>query len=433
MASPVYDPHESRYWDPSDLLDEQRRQYDVCHGCRLCWNLCPAFPKLFDLTDKVEGESRQLEATEIAPVEDLCFQCKLCWVVCPYTDPHDYKLDIPRLIQRSTALKAKVSGIPFARKLSSDQDRLAKLVGGPLAPITNLVNSIKPMRQLSAIVTGIHPDAKLPTYQTPTVTKWFNRKYGEVNRLPEEPSGKVVFFASCTVDYSEQQIGHAILKVLDHNNVQVAMPGQRCCGMPLVDAGDYAGAETKMMHNLRMLSSWVDDGYDIVVAQPTCALMIREEYLRNSRDQDLASKVSRNTYEFGHYLVSMARADLLTREFSNALGRVAVHVACHTRAQAVGNNSVRILGIVPDTQVEVTESCSGHDGFWGISKEYFPLSLKVGQKLFNNLGANSPDLVVSDCPLAAHHIEIGTGYRPVHTAEALAMAYGLIPMTKVSE
>lgn len=29
-----------------------RRVFEVCHGCRMCFNLCDSFPKLFELIDK---------------------------------------------------------------------------------------------------------------------------------------------------------------------------------------------------------------------------------------------------------------------------------------------------------------------------------------------------------------------------------------------
>ena len=31
--------------------DEMRRVFEVCHGCRKCFNLCDIFPKLIDLID----------------------------------------------------------------------------------------------------------------------------------------------------------------------------------------------------------------------------------------------------------------------------------------------------------------------------------------------------------------------------------------------
>ena len=122
MVSPAFDPKEPRYWEPDDLLAEERRQFDVCHGCRLCWNLCPTFPALFELTDSVEGDLSKVGREELDHVEELCFQCKLCWVVCPYTEPHDLAMDVPRLLTRAKAIHAKEKSIPLAQKMIADQD-----------------------------------------------------------------------------------------------------------------------------------------------------------------------------------------------------------------------------------------------------------------------------------------------------------------------
>jgi len=425
MPSPVTNTTDPRYWDEADLLAEQRRQYDVCHGCRLCWNLCPMFPDLFDLTDSVEGEMEQIGAERFAQTEDLCFQCKLCWVVCPYTAPHEYDLDVPRLVARAKFQRAEKNGVGLAKKLTADQDRLAKLAGGPFAPLTNFANKFPPARLMTEAALGIHRKAKLPEYRTQTFPSWFRKRYGDAMRPSGAPAGKIALFPGCTSDYSDVQIARAAVAVFERNNVEVVVPEHQCCGMPLMDAGDYKGAAKKRGYNLRRLSALVDDGCDVVSLQPTCALVLRDEYPKMSEDADAAQKVAEHTYEAGAYLVRMAREKTLKRDFERELGKVAVHVACHTRAQAAGVNSPRLLGIIPGTTVETVESCSGHDGTWGISKKHFPMALKVGEKLFTNLQKNVPDLLVSDCPLAARHIEIGTGRRPVHTMQALAAAYGL--------
>lgn len=422
---PASNTNEPRYWDDQDLIAEQRRQYDLCHGCRLCWNLCPVFPDLFNLTDSVEGEMEQISANQFSQIESNCFQCKLCWVVCPYTSPHDYNLDVPRMIARSKFVRAKNEGIPFSKKIIADQDRLAKLAGGVFAPLTNFVNSFSPSRMISELVLDIHRDAKLPQYHTQTFSSWFNQHYGDRLKPSENPVKKVAFFPSCTIDYNDTQIGKAAISILAHNNVEVILPDHQCCGMPLMDIGEYKKSLDKMNFNLNALSSLIDQGYEIVVAQPTCTLVIREEYPRMSADEELSQKVAAHTMEIGTFLTQLAREKLLKRDFKNPLGKVAFHVACHTRAQAKGINSPRLLGIIPETSVETSEHCSGHDGSWGVGKNTFPLALKVGEKLFGNLSKNSPDLMVSDCPLAARHIEIGTGIRPVHTVQALAAAYGL--------
>ena len=49
----TYDPFHPQYYVESDLRDELTRVYDLCHGCRLCFKFCPAFPTLFDFIDQL--------------------------------------------------------------------------------------------------------------------------------------------------------------------------------------------------------------------------------------------------------------------------------------------------------------------------------------------------------------------------------------------
>src|SRR5438552_2017900 len=95
----TYNPNDEKYWDPKALAMEVERVFDICHGCRLCFNLCPSFPALFSAVDGHGGDVRSLTRQEKDRVEELCFQCKLCYVKCPYTpeDGHEFQLDFPRL------------------------------------------------------------------------------------------------------------------------------------------------------------------------------------------------------------------------------------------------------------------------------------------------------------------------------------------------
>ena len=51
----TYDPTDPKYFDPAALREELDRVFDLCHGCRLCFNLCPSFPTLFDVVDAHDG------------------------------------------------------------------------------------------------------------------------------------------------------------------------------------------------------------------------------------------------------------------------------------------------------------------------------------------------------------------------------------------
>ena len=86
-----------------------RRVFDICHGCRRCFNLCDSFPKLFDYIDESdEGEVSSLSSDKFKPVVDACTLCDMCFMTkCPYVPPHEFDLDFPHLMLRYRMLQKK--------------------------------------------------------------------------------------------------------------------------------------------------------------------------------------------------------------------------------------------------------------------------------------------------------------------------------------
>src|SRR5947208_15399941 len=133
----TYDPTHPKYADEAALPGEMTRVYDLCHGCRLCFNLCPAFPSLFDFIDRRDGAVDALTTAEQDRVVDECYQCKLCFVKCPYVPPHEWALDFPRLMLRAEAVKHKQRMVDPATEFLGRTDLLGKL-STAASPIANL-------------------------------------------------------------------------------------------------------------------------------------------------------------------------------------------------------------------------------------------------------------------------------------------------------
>ena len=119
-----YNPNEAKYWDRAKLDKEIERVFDICHGCRLCFNLCPSFPALFSAVDAKGDDVRNLTAAENQRVIDLCWECRLCEVKCPYTprDGHEFQLDFPALILRARAVDAREHGVKLRDKMLGNPD-----------------------------------------------------------------------------------------------------------------------------------------------------------------------------------------------------------------------------------------------------------------------------------------------------------------------
>jgi glycerol-3-phosphate dehydrogenase subunit C len=103
------------FYDEAKLDAELRRVFDVCHGCRRCFNLCDSFPKLFDLVDGSEScELDTVDSADFAPVIDACTLCDMCFMSkCPYVPPHEFNLDFPHLMLRYRAVQNRKGEVPF--------------------------------------------------------------------------------------------------------------------------------------------------------------------------------------------------------------------------------------------------------------------------------------------------------------------------------
>ncbi|HET9961509.1 MAG TPA: 4Fe-4S dicluster domain-containing protein, partial [Nitrospiraceae bacterium] len=73
--------------DQGVLEKETLRIYDICDGCRRCFNLCPSFNTLLDRIDEYQSDVTKLTPSDHHRVVDECYYCKLCFNHCPYTPP----------------------------------------------------------------------------------------------------------------------------------------------------------------------------------------------------------------------------------------------------------------------------------------------------------------------------------------------------------
>jgi glycerol-3-phosphate dehydrogenase subunit C len=416
------------YWDSKALDREMRRQYDVCNSCRLCFNLCPGFPKLFEHFDAehVDADPEKLTANQLFEFVDLCYNCKLCFIKCPYTPPHKFLIDIPKLVMRARANKVEEEGLDLRERMLSSPDEIGP-VASKLAPVANFANKNKINRLLMEKTAGIHRDKILPKFHSQTFEQWF-RKNALLATFTARSGLKVAFFHTCIVNFNEPRIGQAAIRVCEKNGIEVKDPkGQRCCGMPYLDSGRTALALEHFRDNVKTLLPFVRRGYDIIVPEPTCGMMLKKEYADylQGNERDEAIEVSKRVFDLAEYLVKLNNEGKLNKEFTSKPGKVAYHQPCHLKYQAIGNKSLELLRLTGAEVIFIDKGCSGHDGTWAMKKEYFDMAQKVARGLHRGVKESEADLVATDCSLAGLQIEQGTGRKTVHPIEVLARAYGI--------
>ncbi|MGH9782675.1 MAG: anaerobic glycerol-3-phosphate dehydrogenase subunit C, partial [Terriglobia bacterium] len=421
-----FDLQSTEFWDPEAMKQEITRVFNVCHGCRVCYQLCPSFVKLFEVTDDVAGvfgEVDELSTKQINDVVDLCYQCKICDPICPYTPPHTLDIDFPRTLVRYSLIRKKQQGHALADYLLGDTDLMGTLASYA-APIVNWANRNRLLRGALEEYLGVHRDRQLPTFHAQTFRRWF-RKHA---RRAAPPKGrkqeKAALFYSCMVNYNDPEIGKATVAVLEKNGIECSVPPQQCCGLPFVDAGLLDRARKKIRSNVAVLSQAVRQGYKIIVPSASCSYMLKHEYPAFLPTDD-TRLVSKNTYDLSEYLMKLNGEGKLDLDFTQDVGKLRYHQPCHLMAQEMGVKAEELLNLIPGADVNRLQACSGHDGTWSVKKEYFEESMKVGKPLFNFMQADKDACCVTDCPLSAIQIEQGTGMKAIHPIHVLAKAYGL--------
>ncbi len=143
-------------------------------------------------------------------------------------------------------------------------------------------------------------------------------------------------------------------------------------------------------------------------------------------DADL-KRVAARIFDPFDYLMRRHAAGLLRTDFKQPLGKVSYHVACHLRVQNLGLKTRDVLRLVPDTQVEVIERCSGHDGTYGVKKEFRAASVRIGRPVAQRVASAQAAHYSSDCPMAGHQIEsiLEEKRAPEHPLALLRLAYGI--------
>jgi len=423
----TYDPRHPRYRDEADLRDELTRVYDLCHGCRLCWNLCPSFPTLFDAVDGHDGNVAAMTTAEQDQVVDECYQCKLCYVKCPYVPPHEWALDFPRLMLRAEAVKHDQRKFDTANEFLGRTDLLGTMSTAG-APIVNRLSG-KPgslSRKLMEKAVGIAAERLLPPYAKQRFSTWWKKRARPSNATDARRS--VALFPTCLVEYQDPTIGHDLVKVYERNAVRCELPdGVVCCGMPWLDGGDVDNFMKQATRNVEVLAAEVRKGNDIVVPQPTCGYVLKREY-PDYVGGDAAKLVAEHTYDAAEYLMKLHRdSGGLDTDFAGDVpASVAWHAPCHLRAQNIGYKS-RDLMKLTGAEVTVIDKCSGIDGTWGYRKENYELSRKIAQPLAEAVRTTDADIVAGDCHLANGAILQETGTKPIHPIQVLARAYGIEP------
>jgi glycerol-3-phosphate dehydrogenase subunit C len=398
---------------------------DECIKCNICTSYCPVAA----VTDKFPGpkyagpqaqrfrKARQPHTPDHSV--DYCSACRVCNEVCPNG------VKIAEMNVRAKAQIAVDRGIPLRNRLLGRNEMLGKI--GSLAPhLANLGFHNPLSRYMAEKLMGVARRAPIPRWSTEgDFETWFKRTSGDRLRSRK----KVVYFHGCSTMYYEPQVGKAAVAVLERNGYEVIVPPQNCCGLPMLNNGEFPGAEKLYRSNIRKLLPYADQGYPIVGTSVSCVLVLREEASELLDFEDDATRRLRTAmWDISEWLRDLNDHGELDTDFGELKMILPYHVTCQTRAHRMGRPALDVMSLIPGLDVrEGNARCCGLAGTYGYKAEKYDIAMKVGEEAFRFVQAQGPDarMVASDSEICRWQLQHGTGKMVRHPVEILAAAYGL--------
>ncbi|MHB8262308.1 MAG: heterodisulfide reductase-related iron-sulfur binding cluster [Acidimicrobiales bacterium] len=344
--STTYNPDDLLYSDSGDVRQELDRVFDICHGCRVCFNLCPSFHDLFTAIDRYDGHAEQLTVAEQDKVVEECYQCKLCALRCPYVPPHEWSLDFPKLMMRAMIQRRGDGRMPLRERISEEVLSRTDLSGRVATAFSDLINPVVAarngvVRKVMDATSGISSQRLLPPYAKRRFSTWFRRDHiakvairgsrsdggaresnGATDRAADRAADRagpsagtvgdrreVAIFPTCFVEYMDPGIGRDLVGVLEHTGTTCSLPkGIRCCGAPWLHSGRVDKFRKVAKANIEAMQDDLERGSLVIVPQATCGYVIRKDYPALV-DGDGAKLLASRVRDPAEYLLDLRRSD----------------------------------------------------------------------------------------------------------------------------
>jgi FAD/FMN-containing dehydrogenase/Fe-S oxidoreductase len=389
--------------------------------------MCPSFMATGEELHSTRGRAHmlwELMQGEILPHQwknkqvkeslDLCLSCKACKSECPVSvDMATYKAEF--LAHHYDGESRPLSHYAFGRI-----DVFAHLAS--FAP--NLVNTINNAPVVGTLIKKalhIHPQRTFPRFAEPfTPDRRLARDARRRDRRPALPSTapEVFLWADTFNNYFHPATMRAAHQVLTTAGFRVTLPTQHlCCGRPLYDFGMLDTAKKYLLKTLNVLTPQLTAATPIVVLEPSCASVFRDELTNLLPNDPRALKLRDQTFLLSEFLIKHAphyRPPQIDE-------KIIVHGHCHHRATMGMHDEIALLRLT-GANVELLDSgCCGMAGPFGFEKDKFDLSQKLGERvLLPAVRDNRKAIIVSDGFSCCEQITQNTHARPMHLAEVLA-------------
>jgi Fe-S oxidoreductase len=342
-------------------------------------------------------------------VMDLCLSCKACKSECPSN------VDMAKMKSDISQKYYDTHGISLRDRMIRDASFMSAMFSGWPARWINTLQNSRWFKQILSRNVGFDHRRNLPEYSSEPFYKWFSKRKPVVQRLPR----KVVLFADTYLNYHEPQIGIAACKLLEALGFEVILAHVGCCQRPKISHGFLRDAKKEGTKTALKLKPWMDQGYQVVVCEPSCASALNDDLPDLIDDQALGKQLKAQVLLIDEFVANeLSSGDYKLRVTAH---NIAIHGHCHQKAlYGIG----ALKGIYQQAQVSINEipsGCCGMAGSFGYENEHYEISKKIGEEILFPAVEKLKDqcTVVANGFSCRHQIEHFTGTTAKHWVETV--------------
>ncbi|MBN1356619.1 FAD-binding protein [bacterium] len=397
-----------------------------CSGCGACRAYCPVFRATGDEMATPRAKANLISwlitnsAVEtmggVGPEEkallDTCIACGTCLNECPSG------VNIPYIVQTAKWVHREDWGTPVADRIVTSSGRMGK-IGSVQPQLANRLLGNRLARKVLEKTAGIDMRRGLPEFHQRTSNPIDNAAGSTAGSQP------IAYFPGCFADFQDPSGEfEPIRDILSVHDIHPLIPNTRCCGIAGLSAGLRNGVLKDAQFNVDILHDLVLRGYTIVSGAPSCQMAIRHEYPLLLETAE-SRKVADNMIDIHELLIRFLTRGNLDLNFHTLHHRIAVHQPCHARALSIGELPLKLLRLIPGLVIHpLAPECCGIAGTFGMRRDHFDLSMRIGRPLFIEIKRFQPDFIVTPCGTCRMQFQQATSIPAIHPAALIAQAYG---------